>query len=126
MATAEPRPRTIGSKVTESEYAALEALAKSRNQTLSECCREVMLAQLNPTRPTPAEETIMAEIIGLRMLLLNTVYSLANGQKLTQAEMQALIQKVDGEKQAMARERLREARSDGDWVQETKPAQCLK
>ena len=42
------RTKSIGSKVTEEEYASLERLAQDRKMTLSEWCRQVMLAQLNP------------------------------------------------------------------------------
>jgi len=74
--------------------------------TLSEWSREVLLAQLNPDRARPSEEIILAEILGTRMILLNTVYALANGEKLSSTEMQALILRVDQEKGSSAVERL--------------------
>ena len=100
------RTKSVGAKVTEEEYAALEELAAARNLTLGEWCREVLLARLNPEPPSPVEEIMLAEILGTRMILLNTVYALANGDKLSSAEMQALIRRVDQEKGSSATERL--------------------
>ena len=97
------RNRSIGTKVSEEEYAALEKLAGSRGLTLGEWFREVVLGELVAQ---PAEQVILAEVLGLRMLVLNTVQIPAQRGELTTEELQGLIERVDREKQRKARERL--------------------
>lgn len=102
-----PRMRsvTVSTKVSEEENAQLEALAEARGLTMSEWCREVLLGELNAA---PAEETMLAEIMALRMIVLNGFYKLVQGEKLTWDEMQALIDRADGERFRRSAERLEE------------------
>ena len=51
------RTRSAGAKVTDEEYAQLEALAQARGVTLGEWCRDVLLAQLKPTVASLPEES---------------------------------------------------------------------
>ncbi|MGZ4815423.1 MAG: plasmid mobilization protein [Terriglobales bacterium] len=74
------RNKSIGTKVSEDEYAALEKLAEARGLTLSEWFRELVLAELIAH---PAEQVILAEVLALRMLYLNTVQILGRGRELT-------------------------------------------
>ena len=100
------RNKSIGTKVSEEEYAQLEKAAEARGLTLSEWLREVALAELIAH---PAEQVILAEILALRMLYLNTIQMLGEGRELTTMELRKLIESVDREKQRKARERLRKA-----------------
>lgn len=97
------RNKSIGTKVSEEEYAALEKLAEARGLTLSEWFRELALAELVAH---PAEQIILAEVLALRMLYLNTVQILGSGRELTTEDLRKLIEKVDREKQRKAEERL--------------------
>src|SRR5581483_1618062 len=97
------RNKSIGTKVSEDEYAALEKLAEARGLTLGEWFRELVLAELIAH---PAEQVILAEVLALRMLYLNTVQILGRGRELTTEDLRKLIERVDREKQGMARERL--------------------
>jgi hypothetical protein len=97
------RNKSIGTKVSEEEYAALEKLAEARGLTLGEWFRELVLAELIAH---PAEQVILAEVLALRMLYLNTVQILGRGREVTTDDLKKLIERVDREKQAMARERL--------------------
>jgi hypothetical protein len=56
--------------VSEEEYAQLEKLAEERGLTLSEWLHELALAELTAHA---AEQVILAEVLALRMLYLNTV-----------------------------------------------------
>ena len=68
------RVRTVGTRVCEEEYQALEKLASARGQTLSEWTRQIVLAQLNPTIASSTEETVIAEVLALRTILLNALF----------------------------------------------------
>ena len=85
------RNKSIGTKVSDDEYAGLEKLAEARGLTLGEWLRELVLAELIAH---PAEQTILAEILALRMLYLNTIQILGAGRELTTDELRKLIEKV--------------------------------
>jgi len=69
------RRKSIGTKVSEEEYAKLEALAGGR--ALGEWVREVLLRELDGGQARPAEQTLLAEVLALRTILLNAFYKLA-------------------------------------------------
>ena len=108
------RTKSIGTKVSEEEYAQLEHAAQAGAKTLSEWCRQVMLASVNGhsadvQKSGGAElQALMAELVALRTILLNVLYKLANGEKLTAEEMQRLIERADADKIKKAVERLRQ------------------
>jgi hypothetical protein len=98
------RRKSIGTKVSEEEYARLEALAGGR--AMSEWVREVLLERADGRKPSVIEETLLAETLALRTILLNAFYKLAQGEKLTTEEMQAIIDRADASKVQKAIEKL--------------------
>jgi len=82
------RNRTVGCKMTDSEYERLSAVVESEGMTLGEWCREVLLERADGRKPSAIEETLLAEVLALRTILLNAFYKLAQGEKLTTEEMQ--------------------------------------
>jgi hypothetical protein len=108
------RTKTLGTKVSEEEFAQLEAAASERGLTLSEWCRETLLASVNGQEEKSADsgradQALMAELVALRAILLNVLFKLANGEKPTAEEMQRLIDRADSDKLKKARERLAQA-----------------
>lgn len=65
------RTKSIGTKVSDEEYAQLEKLAQEHGQTLGEWCRDVMLERAEGRKPSVIEETVLAEMLALRTILLN-------------------------------------------------------
>ncbi len=102
------RTRSAGAKVTDEEHAQLAALAQARGLTLGEWCRDVLLAQLKPSVASLPEETILAEVVGLRMIMINLLRALGNEETLTPEKVQKVIQWADTEKLTTAVERLRD------------------
>ena len=98
------RTKSISTKVTDEEYAQLEALAGE--QTISEWARGVLL---KATKPNTGEQTVLAEVLALRTILLNLHFAVSQGQTLTAEEMQQLIARADQDKLRRARQRLAEA-----------------
>ncbi len=92
------RTRSAGAKVTDEEYAELEALAQARGVTLGEWCREVLLAQLAPSSATFPEKVILTEVLGLRMITINLLRALGSGESLTAEKTQTVIDWADREK----------------------------
>jgi hypothetical protein len=126
------RNRSVGTKLTEEEYARLEAAVGKSGLTVGEWCRMELLRGAGETvgnghgdstnrdaipilapiaegnRPaTATEETLLAEVLALRTILLNLFYDLAQGQAMTTERMQELIGKADGEKRTKAAARLK-------------------
>ena len=95
------RTKSLTAKVTEEEYARLQELATAAGQSMGEWARTVLLAQVNSS-----QEIILAEILALRMLYLNSVQILGQRRELTTEELRKLIERVDREKQGKAQERL--------------------
>ena len=113
------RTKSIGTKVTDEEYAELERAAQTGGKTLGEWCREVMLANVNghaskePSHGASESHALMAEVVALRTILLNVLYKQANGETLTAEEMQRLIERADADKLKKAAERLRHGGKSG-------------
>jgi hypothetical protein len=113
------RTKSIGTKVSEEEYAQLERAAQAGSKTLGEWCRDVMLSSANglssdgqQSRGAEAQ-ALMAELVALRTILLNVLFKQTNGEKLTAEEMQRLIERADADKIKKAVDRLRQvAKSD--------------
>ncbi len=102
------RTKSISTKVTDEEYAQFEALAGE--QTISEWTRDVLL---KATKPNAGEQTVLAELLALRTILLNMHFAVSQGQTLTAGEMQQLIERADQNKLSKARQRLAEAATGG-------------
>ncbi len=98
------RIKSISTKVTEEEYAHFETLAG--DQTISEWMREALL---KAAEPSPAEQTIVAELLALRMILMNILFTIANREPLTSTEMDDIIKRADTGKLAKAMDRLMSA-----------------
>jgi hypothetical protein len=101
-----PRTRSASAKVTEEEYAQFETLAQARGITVGEWCREVLLNQLNPSKSVSNDVTLLAEVLGVRMIVINLFRALGSGEKLTPDKVQAVIEWADKEKLPTAVERL--------------------
>ncbi len=113
------RTKSIGTKVTEAEYATLERAAQEGGKTLSEWCREIMLASVDgaASKGQPHQagdaQAVMAEVVALRTILLNVLFKQANGESITAEQMQKLIERADADKVKKATERLRRATPTG-------------
>lgn len=102
------RTKSVSTKVTDEEYAQFEALAGE--QTISEWARDVLF---KATKPNAGEQTVLAEVLALRTILLNIHFAISQGQTLTVEEMQQLIERADQNKLSKARQRLAEAATGG-------------
>jgi Mobilization protein NikA len=109
------RTKSIGTKVSEEEFAALEATARAADMTLSEWVRAVLLAAPGVELPDDdaalAGRVAVAEVLALRTLLLNLFFRATKGEAIPEPEMRALIERADRVKGERARERIEAARS---------------
>jgi hypothetical protein len=118
MVKASLRTKSVGTKVSDAEYAALEARARAENLTLSEWMRARLLEPDGGTgrpggtcRPGSAAaddllgEVLLSEVLALRALFLN-IRPLPDHALPGEAEVRAEIARVDATKMQRARERL--------------------
>jgi len=114
MVKASLRTKSVGTKVSDEEYAALEARARAENLTLSEWMRAQLLepsAGGGTGRPGSGAagdlvgEVLLSEVLALRALFLN-LRPLPDHALPGEAEVRAEIARVDATKMQRARERL--------------------
>jgi hypothetical protein len=115
MVKASLRTKSVGTKVSDAEYAALEARARAENLTLSEWMRAKLLGTGRPGGGSDAEvsntaddlvgEVLLSEVLALRALFLN-LRPLPDHALPGEAEVRAEIARVDASKMQRARERL--------------------
>src|ERR1022692_4715967 len=99
------RTKSISGKLTEAEHRRIVACAGER--TLSEWVRTVVLAAAAP--PTREESTlflVLAELLALRIILLNLPFASSRGEPPTAEAMQRLIADADDDKFNQARQRI--------------------
>ena len=91
------RTKSIGFKVSEEEYARLETAAQASGRTLGEWCREAILRS-----DAAAHDPALAEIIGVRLLLVNVLGPLAAGEKMTPERFNQLLDQIGETKHQLA------------------------
>jgi hypothetical protein len=95
------RTKSIGFKVSEEEYAQLETAAQAEGRTLGEWCREVILrggSASDSARHDPA----LAEIVGVRLLLVNVLQPMAAGETVTAERFGQLLDQISEVKHQLA------------------------
>src|SRR5215469_9832174 len=102
------RTRSAGAKVTDDEYRQLETLAQARGLTVGEWCREVLLAQCSEPSTTVPEQTILAVVLGVRMIVINLFRALGKGE-LSQETLETMIRRAGSERGPKALEAAAQA-----------------
>jgi hypothetical protein len=100
----------VGTKVSEPEFAALETRARASGLTLSEWVRDVLLASSPEAGAAAADQVLLGELLALRTILINLLFSVSKGEPVTPEQMQALIERAEKDKMRRALERLGESR----------------
>ena len=88
------RTKSVGTKVSEAEYALLEERARGAGMRLAEWVREALLSA--PVEAgVDSGEVALGEILALRSLLLNLHFRAAKGEPIPEPEMRGLIERAD-------------------------------
>ena len=104
------RTKSVGTKVSEAEFALLEERARGAGMRLGEWIREALLSAPAESGPDSGE-VALGEILALRSLLLNLHFRAAKGEPVAESEMRGLIERADGSKIKRARERMAAVRA---------------
>lgn len=86
-------------KLTEDEARLLDKLATAKGVPRSEWMRDVILREL---RLAPMNDLSLAEILGVRLLLVNVLRPLAAGQRLTPEAFDKLLDEIGTAKHELA------------------------
>jgi len=101
-----PRTRTIGVRVTEPEYTALETEAWKTGKTLADWVRDQILGRPAFHGSNSLDEHVFTELIGVELLLMNALGPLLRGERLSQEQLEALWKQVQTTKGRKAQELL--------------------
>src|SRR5271156_824447 len=95
------RTKSIGFKVSEEEYARLETAAPASGRTLGEWCREAILRG-GSASDAERHDAALAEIVGVRLLLVNVLRPLAAGEKLAPEAFDKMLDQISEVKHELA------------------------
>ena len=100
------RTRTVSTRVTEAEYAALQEQAWSTGKTVCDWARECIAQQLERGSRKKLEEHLFTELVGIQLLLINTLGPLLRGERMAAEEVDAVLRQVQARKAGKAQELL--------------------
>ena len=100
------RSRNLSTKLTTNEAKAVEEAASRTGKTPSEWARDLLLRAVVVGTHTPMEMHIFTELVGIQMLLMNTLEPLLRGDKIAQEQLTILFRQVQTTKATRAQELL--------------------
>jgi hypothetical protein len=102
----EARTQSIAIRFTRAEEQALLSRAAASGQNLREWARDILLRAEMAGGKSEMELHIFTELVGIQMLLMNTLEPLLCGEKLTREQVKAHFRQVQTTKAAQAQELL--------------------
>jgi hypothetical protein len=100
------RSCNLSTKLTANEAKAVEEAASGAGKTPSEWARDLLLRGVVVGSHTPMEMHIFTELVGIQMLLMNTLGPLLRGDKIAQEQLTILFRQVQTTKATRAQELL--------------------
>jgi len=111
LASASPAPsdasrvKSVATRLTEAELGEIEAAAFNAGKKVSEWLRDTALASVRAPKEEPTDSVLLAEIIGMRDLMLN-LFAQASKGPLSTEDMRKMSAYADSIKEQKAREFL--------------------
>lgn len=104
------RAKSIATRLTEAELGEIEAAASKAGKKVSEWLRDTALASVRSPQQEQTDPVLLAEIIGMRDLMLN-LFAQASKGPLSTEDMRKMSAYADSIKEQKARELLSLKRS---------------
>ena len=104
------RVKSIATRLTEAELGEIEAAASEAGKKVSEWLRDTALASVRAPQQEQTDTVLLAEIIGMRDLMLN-LFAQASKGPLSTEDMRKISAYADSIKEQKAREFLSRKRS---------------
>lgn len=111
------RTKSIATRLTEAEFAEIESTALSAGQKVSEWLRETALSRARNTLDEDTDPILLAEIVGLRSLVLN-LFAKASEGPIHPDDLRKISAYADSVKRKKAAEMLDQARYDEQCTEE--------
>lgn len=105
----ESRNQNLNTKLTETEFRAVEQASTADGKTTGEWLRDLALRRLG-SGAHDVEVVMLSEIVGVRLLLVNVLRSLVTGQKLTADAYDKMLDDIGGTKYELATKLIAERR----------------
>jgi hypothetical protein len=102
----EKRNMTLNTKLTELEFAEVEQFCEARNVAFGEWVREVVLREVRGSEDRLGTMTLLGEITGIRLLLINTLEPLLRGEKMMSEQFKEMLRYVKTNKRKAAADML--------------------
>ena len=112
--TSQNRVLTCSTKLTKDELEAFNKLAESRGMTGSELLRSMVFREIEEDGKAPSPDPLFTEIIGLRMLVANTLRPLCCGETQTPETFNKVVADVRTTKHKFAAEKLAQEYGQGE------------
>lgn len=106
----ESRNQTLTTKLTEAERRTVEAAAGADMKTTGEWLRDLALSAVDGKSSASASAVALPEIVGMRLLLVNVLRTLATGQRLTLEGFDKLLDEIRKAKYDLAEKLISERR----------------
>jgi len=100
------RTRSIGTKLTPDEEKQILAAAETEGKVPSEWARDLLLRGAVNDNREAMDMHIFTELVGIQMLLMNTLEPLLSSERLSPEQVAALFRQVQATKAAKAQELL--------------------
>lgn len=104
------RVKSIATRLTEAEFDEIEAAASKAGKKVSEWLRDTALASVHAPDEEQTDTLLLAEIMGMRDLMLN-LFAQASKGPLSSEDMRKISAYADSTKEQKAREFLSKRRS---------------
>jgi len=105
----ESRNQNLNTKLTETEFRAVEQASAADGKTTGEWLRDLALRRLG-SGAHDVEIVALSEVVGVRLLLVNVLRSLATGRKLSPIAFDKLLDDIGGTKYELATKLIAERR----------------
>jgi hypothetical protein len=87
--------KTVSTKLSTHELSQLEAIAKRSNLTISSLIRELILAKIQKEKGPPKADFVLAEIVAVKLILMNIFAPIAWDQELmTKQRVEAILAEI--------------------------------
>ena len=96
----------MSTRVTEAQHVALQEEAWSTGKTVCDWARECIAQQLEKGSPKNLEVHLFTELVGIQLLLMNTLGPLLRGERMAAEKLAAVCREVQARKAGKAQELL--------------------
>ena len=105
----ESRNQNLNTKLTETEFRAVEMASAADGKTTGEWLRDLALRRL-ASGANDIEIVALSEVVGVRLLLVNVLRALATGQRLSAEAFDKLLDEIGAAKYELATKLVAERR----------------